>query len=158
MWGTPRIRTSKTGTAVDPTKDRRWPRFLERALGGLIGQIIKACFVILGVIFMENMWKRYVQIGGGIFLLLRAPVKSKFHGLKSRKNRFSWFSDCWNPLEPMEAPVRTRSASDGGTYWHSEDHVDLRRLLETKVLICMGAPVPATFPDRRWPRFPDKAL
>ena len=30
-----------------------------------------------------NMWKRYLRIGGGILLLLGAPVKSKFDGLKS---------------------------------------------------------------------------
>ena len=50
-------------------------------------------------IFMENMWKRHFQIGGGIFLLLGAPVKSKFGGMKSRKHRFSRFSDFWSAWE-----------------------------------------------------------
>ena len=41
------------------------------------------------VIFMEHMWRRYFQIGGGIILLLGAPVKSKFDGFKSRKPIFA---------------------------------------------------------------------
>ncbi len=40
-------------------------------------------------IFMENMWKRCFQIGGGIILLLLAPIKSKFDGLKSQTHRLS---------------------------------------------------------------------
>ena len=58
-------------------------------------------FVLMLVIFMEICGKRYFQIGGDISLLLGTPVKSKFDGLKSRKHRFAWFLDFWNPWEPL---------------------------------------------------------
>ena len=53
------------------------------------------------IICIANMWQRYFQIGGGIILLLGAPVKSKFDQLKSRKNRLSCFPDFRNPWEPL---------------------------------------------------------
>ena len=51
------------------------------------------------------MWKRYFPIGGGIILLLGAPVKSKFDGLKSRKHRFPWFMDFWSPWERLSVSL-----------------------------------------------------
>ena len=44
-------------------------------------------FIIFAIISIDNLWKRNGQIGGGIILLLGAPVKSKFDGLKSREHR-----------------------------------------------------------------------
>ena len=44
-----------------------------------------------GIIYKENMWKRYFQIRGGIILLLGASVKSKFDGLQSRNLDFHDF-------------------------------------------------------------------
>ena len=50
---------------------------------------------------MENMRKSYFPIGGGIFLRLGAPVKSKCDGLKSRKTWCSYISNFWKPWEPL---------------------------------------------------------
>ena len=49
------------------------------------------------------------MVGGGILLLLGAPVKSKFDGLKSRKHWCSWFSDFWNPWEPLFVDLNIRT-------------------------------------------------
>ena len=40
------------------------------------GKLIKTIVDHLWAVFMENIWKRYFQIGGGIVLFLGAPVKS----------------------------------------------------------------------------------
>ena len=50
---------------------------------------IKAIVIYFLAIPMAKMWKRYFQIGNGIILLLGAPVKSTFDGLKSREHSFS---------------------------------------------------------------------
>ena len=59
--------------------------------------IFRQCWAI----FVENMQEIYFLIGGGIILLLGAPFKSKFDGLKSRKHRFAWFLAFWDPWEPL---------------------------------------------------------
>ena len=50
---------------------------------------IKASVGHFLAIFMENMWKKDFQIGRGIILLVGAPAKSEFDGLKSRKHEVS---------------------------------------------------------------------
>ena len=46
-----------------------------------IGQTILRHVFHFVEMFVDKLWKIYCQIGGGILLLLEAPVKSKFDGL-----------------------------------------------------------------------------
>ena len=54
--------------------------------------------VILGAIFIVNIWKRYLENGGGIILLLGQLVKSKFDELKIPKTSMLMISRFLGPL------------------------------------------------------------
>ena len=75
-------------TDSHPCTRSGWSRSLSGWSRSPYQELLAFIFCSYWVIFMENMWKRYFQIGGGI-LLLGAPIKSKFDGLKTRNFDFN---------------------------------------------------------------------